>query len=148
MDEYIKVCGNCDHFRYHGGFLHSLCLMNGRAVSKIGIACTKYTAKNAEEEAEHSTNNDRPYKTVKWPMQRVDIRHTDMFYELHGDDPVVTAHLERTIVRAIDMEDQAVYDAAIRTAYEAGIDIVYLMDKQFVLDALREKLEREGYGRK
>ena len=86
-------------------------------------------------------------KTVKWPMQRVDIRHTDMFYELHGDDHVVTAHIERAIVRVIDMEDQAVYDAAIRTAYEAGIDILYFMDKQFVLDALREKLERDYYGK-
>ena len=86
-------------------------------------------------------------KTFTLPVQRVDIRHTDKFFELHGDDPVVTAHIERSIVRVIDMEDRAVYDAAIRAAYEAGIDILYFMDKQFVLDALREKLERDYYGR-
>ena len=154
MDKYIKVCGNCDYFRYHGGFLHSLCLMNGRAVSKIGTACTKYTAKNAEEEAEHSTNNDRPYKTVKWPFQRVELDrfifkpiYDEILQEQIGDGQY-HQYERRIACQLIDMDDRAVYDAAIRAAYEAGIDIVYLMDKQFVLDALREKLEREGYGRK
>lgn len=50
-------------------------------------------------------------------------------------------------VRLIDMHDEAIYSEAIRAAGEAGIDGLYLMDRQFVLDALREKLEREGYGK-
>lgn len=82
-------------------------------------------------------------KAVKWPFERVEIQSC----ELSKDDPVGTVHVDRVMARVIDMQDRAVYDAAIRAAYEAGIDIVYLMDKQFVLDALREKLERDYYGR-
>lgn len=85
---------------------------------------------------------------VKWPMERIDISRTKKYYELHAGDPVLTAHIDKTAVKVIDMQECQVYDAAIRAAYEGGIDILYIMDKQFVLDALREKLERDYYGRR
>lgn len=43
-----------------------------------------------------------------------------------------------------DMTDNAVYNAIIRSAQESGVTDLYLMDKKFVADALREKLEREN----
>jgi len=43
-----------------------------------------------------------------------------------------------------DLSDQAIYNAIIKAAQEAGVTDLYLMDKTFVLDALREKLEREN----
>lgn len=82
-------------------------------------------------------------KTVKWPLERVEIQS----YEFSKDDPVGTVSVECTMVRVIDMLDRAAYEAVIREACEAGIDHLFLMDKQFVLDALREKLERDYYGR-
>ena len=82
-------------------------------------------------------------KVVKWPFQRVEIQA----YEFSKDDPVGTVLVERTMARVIDIRDQVVYEAVIRAACEAGIDNVYLMDKQFVFDALREKLERDYYGK-
>lgn len=42
-----------------------------------------------------------------------------------------------------DMTDSAVYNAIIRSAQESGVTDLYMMDKKFVSDALREKLERE-----
>lgn len=93
-------------------------------------------------------------KAVKWPFQRVELDrfifkpiYDEILQEQIGDGQY-HQYERRIACQLIDMDDRAVYDAAIRAAYEAGIDIVYLMDKQFVLDALREKLEREGYGRK
>lgn len=63
-----------------------------------------------------------------------------------GRDYGVAADLKRIEAAAIDMDDQAILEEVIRVAREAGIDTLYLMDKQFVLDALREKLERDYYG--
>lgn len=150
MDEYIKVCGNCDSF-YDGGFLHSHCSLNGRAVSKIGTACTEYTSENAEEKAAHSANNDHPYKTVKRPFEHVELNRF-IFKPIRDDilqgwigDGQYHQFERRVACRLIDMWDREMYNEIIKTAHESGIDDLYLMDKQFVLDALREKLERD-YG--
>lgn len=43
-----------------------------------------------------------------------------------------------------DMADQAIVDAVVKAAQEAGITQLYLLDRDFVLEAIREKLEREG----
>ena len=99
-------------------------------------------------------------KSVKWPFQRVAIpgEHAGGLTRVSFDfgrmriggsmgDLGVAADMKRIEARAIDMEDRAVYDEVIRTAREVGIDVLYLMDRQFVVDALREKLERDYYGR-
>ena len=92
-------------------------------------------------------------KTIKWPFQRVELYrfifkpiYDDLLKEQIGDGQYHQCE-RRFTCQLIDMEDRAVYDAAIRAAHEAGIDILYFMDKQFVIDALREKLERDYYGR-
>lgn len=93
-------------------------------------------------------------KTIKWPFERVEL---DRFVFkpikdniLHGWIGDGQYHqLERRIAcRLIDMWDREMYNEVIKAAHEAGIDDLFIMDKQFVLDALREKLEREGYARK
>ena len=40
------------------------------------------------------------------------------------------------------MTDQAIYEAIITYAKNEGVTDLYLMDKQFVMDAIKEKLER------
>lgn len=42
----------------------------------------------------------------------------------------------------VDMENKAIVDAVIRAAQAEGITALYLMDKPFILDAIREKMER------
>lgn len=48
------------------------------------------------------------------------------------------------MAQVADLSDQAIYSAIISAAKEAGVTDLYLMDKAFVLDALREKAEREN----
>lgn len=43
-----------------------------------------------------------------------------------------------------DMTDNAIYEAIIKMAKEEGITDLYLMDKKFVFEALKEKLECES----
>lgn len=50
----------------------------------------------------------------------------------------VAAHL-------VDMTDKAIVDAILQGAREAGINTLYLLDRDFVVSAIREKLEREGH---
>ncbi len=47
------------------------------------------------------------------------------------------------ITQIVDMEEKAVVDAVIKAAEQEGVTDLYLLDKKFVLDALREKAERE-----
>lgn len=53
------------------------------------------------------------------------------------------ATVKRIMAQVADLSDQAIYNAIKKAAQEAGVTDLYLMDKKFVLDALREKLERE-----
>lgn len=56
------------------------------------------------------------------------------------DNPMhITTRLYADVV---DMTNNTIVDACVREARRAGINDVYLLDKQFVLDALREKIER------
>ena len=54
-----------------------------------------------------------------------------------------TSCYAKALAQLIDMTDTAIYDAIIATAIEEGITDLYLLDKKFVIEALREKLERE-----
>lgn len=42
----------------------------------------------------------------------------------------------------VDMKDQAILGAVIRAAGEAGVTELYLLDKQFVMNALEAALEK------
>lgn len=46
--------------------------------------------------------------------------------------------------KLIDMKNEAIVQECIKAANEAGITDLFLLDKKFVLDAIREKMEREG----
>lgn len=43
----------------------------------------------------------------------------------------------------VDAANKGITDAVIQTAIVDGVAELYLLDRKFVLDALREKLERE-----
>ena len=59
---------------------------------------------------------------------------------LDEDNPMrITTRLYADVV---DMTDNTIVDACVKAARQAGINDVYLLDKQFVLDAIREKIER------
>lgn len=43
----------------------------------------------------------------------------------------------------VDAANKGIADAVIQTAIADGVAELYLLDRKFVLDALREKIERE-----
>lgn len=50
--------------------------------------------------------------------------------------------ITRLYADVVDMTDNTIVDACVKAARQAGINDVYLLDKKFVLDAIREKIER------
>jgi len=58
---------------------------------------------------------------------------------LDEDNPM--RFTRRLYADVVDMTNNTIVDACVREARRAGINDVYLLDKQFVLDALREKIE-------
>lgn len=71
------------------------------------------------------------------PLQHVSFPHNTgldgMYKRIHSE--------------VFDMSDKALYDGIVRMCNRLGVTDLYLMDEQFVLEALKEKFERE-YGRK
>lgn len=68
------------------------------------------------------------------------LKHFSIPQEHDLTDPFTIKSISATVA---DMTDNAVYNAIIRSAQESGVTDLYLMDKKFVADALREKLDRE-----
>ena len=55
----------------------------------------------------------------------------------------MTGMIMKLHVSVIDKIDQAIVDAVIETAREEGMTDLYILDKKFVIDALKEKIARE-----
>ena len=52
--------------------------------------------------------------------------------------------LKKIQVEVVDKTNRAIVDAIVKEAREAGVTDLYLLDKQFILEAITEKMEREG----
>lgn len=52
--------------------------------------------------------------------------------------------LKKIQVEVIDKTDRAIVDTIVKAAREAGVTDLYLLDKQFIIEAITEKMEREG----
>jgi len=92
-------------------------------------------------------NNEKPYKSVKWPFQRIETSPVALLgfdrKDFSGEEFFeVNKRFESMVV---DMQEQAIFESVVRAATLEGIDEVHLLDKKFVIDALWEKLERD-YG--
>ena len=75
------------------------------------------------------------------PFTPMEVHH---FNENRMDDCLseitMKIHVEIT-----DKTNQAIVDAVVEAAREAGITDLYILDKKFVIDALCEKIAREKY---
>ena len=73
-----------------------------------------------------------------------------MFKEMQSfclNDPVVDVY-ERTVTfhyaaEVCDLADDAIRDAVVDAARKAGITELYLLDKKFILEAIRDKLREK-----
>ena len=59
-----------------------------------------------------------------------------------GDNPVGCI-TQRILADCRDLTDEVIVKACVECAKEAGVTDLYLLDRQFVIEALKEKLERE-----
>ena len=79
-------------------------------------------------------------------IRHIQIKPLDTRIQL-TPDLVATARYDITrsiTAQIVDMTDKAIVDAVVQCARDNGVDEVWLLDKKFVLDALREKMEREN----
>lgn len=73
------------------------------------------------------------------PIAHCKLNNNDGF----SFDGEICSSMHRAAVQYADMLDTAVVNEALKVAKEAGISDLYLLDKQFVIDALTEKIQRE-----
>lgn len=63
--------------------------------------------------------------------------------ELNLDEPF--SYINKVQARMIEMHDSAIYHAIVEEARKEGINDLYLLDKEFIIDAIREKIRREKF---
>lgn len=73
-----------------------------------------------------------------YPMHQFNFPH-----EIKFEGPGIIAK-RNVAVRVADMLDNEIMSAIVNLARENGITDLIVLDKKFVLDALKEKMEREG----
>ena len=67
------------------------------------------------------------------------MRYTLKDVGLDEGDP--THIIQRLRAQVADMTDDAIVEACVNAARDAGINSLYLLDKTFVVDAIREKIQ-------
>lgn len=69
------------------------------------------------------------------------LKHYSIPQQIHG---LLDDHAQRIRAAAIDMTDNLIVQAITQAAKEEGVTDLYLIDKKFAADAIKEKLEREN----
>lgn len=86
-------------------------------------------------------NDDHAFKDTRpfyYPMHQFNFPH-----EIKFTDPGLIA-VRNVGIQFASMLDDELMNSVINLAKENGITDLVVLDKKFVLDALREKMEREG----
>ena len=78
------------------------------------------------------------------PMFHLKLKKPEISLEDNGDIQICSV-TNNIYAEMISRHETAVYEAIIRGAEEAGITDAYLLDKDFIVAAIKEKLERDGY---
>ena len=73
-----------------------------------------------------------------------------MFKEMqsfHLNDPIIDGDeiITSIVAKVCDMRNKAIVDAVVDAAQRAGITELYLLDKTFILEAIREKLSASDW---
>lgn len=74
----------------------------------------------------------KPYPLKHFNLNAPEIKFEDNIFKIQ----------QKIYVECADMKEQALLDAIIRAAREAGITELFLLDKQFVTDALAVAIEK------
>jgi len=80
------------------------------------------------------------------PMFHVKLKKPEI--GINDDGDMTICHVTNNIyAEMIDRHETAIYDAIVRGAEEAGITDAYLLDKDFIISAIREKMDRDDKDR-
>lgn len=77
------------------------------------------------------------------PMQCIPLNRMNMLREarVEGDIVTMTRKIEVNVIETIEQE---LIDAILKAAYEAGVTDLYLIDKEFIVSAIKHEKERRG----
>ena len=88
------------------------------------------------------------YKQGYTPLNVIELAQEDITVMPMEEESRLRAEIQHRISvvaqKAADFFDQTVTDAIAKMAREEGITTLVLLDKEFVVAAIREKMEREG----
>lgn len=80
------------------------------------------------------------------PIKHIDLHNANPLKLDIVDSPVSDIMFEiANKIRAKAVEaDTAIYEAIVKEAIKDGVSDLYILDKKFIFEAIREKMEREG----
>ena len=76
------------------------------------------------------------------PLEHFRIKTTEL--DILGQQSPIYQITNKLAVIAAEETDRAILDEIIRVAKSEGITDLIVLDKKFIVEAIREKMEREG----
>ena len=85
-------------------------------------------------------------KRNKTPMRHIQVKPFEASIQMSQSDigTEFCGITRKVVAQVLDMQNEAIVDAVVRYARENGVDDIWLLDEKFVLDALREKMQRDA----
>lgn len=89
-----------------------------------------------------------PKGRIPIPVMHYDLRDVNPLkmdldascdYDMYKITGMISAKL-------VEYQEQVIHEAIVKEAIKDGVSDLYILDKRFVFDALREKMEREVKG--
>ena len=90
--------------------------------------------------------NFTSFDNVKWDPKVNPLKHFELTQcSIEFTDDMNIATLSRKIHASVmDQVDDTILKTIINCAKEEGVDDLYLLDKEFVMSAIKHELERRG----
>ena len=87
-----------------------------------------------------------PKERITTPVMHYGLRHVNpLHFELVDSDECYIGNLAGMInAKLIEYQDMVIHEAIVKEAIKDGVSDLYILDKKFIFDAIREKMEREG----
>lgn len=123
-----------------------VCYVDRAGVAGYIVQCDKCGAMSS------GLYQERKFAVDDWNMQKfIRVAHVGNLIAHYGlndyagfsFDGESCSVVHQAAVKSANMLDTAVVNEVLKIAKEAGISDLYLLDKQFVIDALTEKIQRE-----
>ena len=89
---------------------------------------------------------ENPYLRRRW-VAHVNLKTPSPIFSENENGDVIGSVTNKVLAEVVDTADKAIVDAIIREATVQGVNDIFLIDKEFIMSAIRHELIRRRTGK-